>query len=425
MPASFPRFDQLFRPNGHVFYGWWIVMAGAFIQLLSSLLWMQSYGAYVVLLQDEFGWSKTLIAGAFAMTRIESGILGPLQGWMVDRYGPRIVLQFGTVMYGVGFMLFSQIDSVLGFYLTFALIAVGSSLGGFATLMVAVVSWFHRHRSKAVAMSQLGFSVGGLCVPVVVLALENFGWRETAFVSGIIVIVIGLPLAQVIRHRPESFGEVPDGISDDLARERSQKSTLRGRDLTASEAMRTSAFWLIAAGHAIALLSVSTLMVHLISHLTTGPLGYSLAAAAGMVSLMTGAQITGQFIGGFAGDRFNKRFICSVCLLGHGSGLALVAYATAPWMVALGVMAHGLSWGTRGPLMTAMRADYFGAKSFGTIMGFSSLIVMLGMSLGPVIAGYAADVTGDFLFGFTLLACVSVLGAMAFAVAKPPLRPLE
>ena len=88
-------------------------------------------------------------------------------------------------------------------------------------------------------------------------------------------------------------------------------------------------------------------------------------------------------------------------------------------------MAHGLSWGTRGPLMTAMRADYFGAKSFGTIMGFSSLIVMLGMSLGPVIAGYAADVTGDFLFGFTLLACVSVLGAMAFAVAKPPLRPLE
>ena len=161
MPATFPRFDQLFRPNGHVFYGWWIVMAGAFIQLLSSLLWMQSYGAYVVLLQDEFGWSKTLIAGAFAMTRIESGILGPLQGWMVDRYGPRIVLQFGTVMYGVGFMLFSQIDSVLGFYLTFALIAVGSSLGGFATLMVAVVSWFHRHRSKAVAMSQLGFSVGG------------------------------------------------------------------------------------------------------------------------------------------------------------------------------------------------------------------------------------------------------------------------
>ena len=204
------RFDQLFRPNGHVFYGWWIVMAGA-LQLLSSLLWMQSYGAYVVLLQDEFGWSKTLIAGAFAMTRIER-ILGPLQDWMVDRYGPRIVLQFGTVMYGVGFMLFSQIDSVLGFYLTFALIAVGSSLGGFATLMVAVVSWFHRHRSKSCGDVTTRIFGRGF-VSVVVLALENFGWRETAFVSGIIVIVIGLPLAQVIRHRPESFGEVPDGIS--------------------------------------------------------------------------------------------------------------------------------------------------------------------------------------------------------------------
>ena len=119
---------------------------------------------------------------------------------------------------------------------------------------------------------------------------------------------------------------MPDGISDDLARERSQKSTLRGRDLTASEAMRTSAFWLIAAGHAIALLSVSTLMVHLISHLTTGPLGYSLAAAAGMVSLMTGAQITGQFIGGFAGDRFNNdSYALSAC---WGMGLDLHSWLT-------------------------------------------------------------------------------------------------
>ena len=108
---------------------------------------MQSYGAYVVLLQQEFDWSKTVVAGAFAMTRIESGLLGPLQGWLVDRLGPRIILQVGMVLYGIGFMLFSQVDSILTFYLTFALMAVGSSLGGFATVMVAVVSWFRRHLS--------------------------------------------------------------------------------------------------------------------------------------------------------------------------------------------------------------------------------------------------------------------------------------
>ena len=150
-------FNRTVRPQGHVFYGWWIALATGGIHLLSSLLWMQSYGAYVVLLQAEFGWSKTVVAGAFALTRIESGLLGPIQGWLVDRFGPRIIVQIGMVLYGIGFMLFSQVDTILTFYLTFALMAVGSSLGGFATVMVAVVSWFSRHRSKAVAISSLGF----------------------------------------------------------------------------------------------------------------------------------------------------------------------------------------------------------------------------------------------------------------------------
>ena len=83
--------------------------------MLSGLLWMQSYGAYVVLLQDDFGWSKTMLAGAFALTRIESGILGPLQGWLVDKYGPRVILRIGIVIFGLGFILFSRIDSILTF----------------------------------------------------------------------------------------------------------------------------------------------------------------------------------------------------------------------------------------------------------------------------------------------------------------------
>ena len=239
--------DRALRPRGHVFYGWWIVLATGGIHLLSSVLWMQSYGAYVVLLQEEFGWSKTLIAGAFALTRIESGVLGPLQGWMVDRFGPRIVLQVGTVMYGVGFMLFSTVETVFGFYMTFALIAVGSSLGGFATIMVSVVSWFSRHRAKAIALSQLGFSIGGLCVPLVVIALESFGWRGTAMISGVLVLILGLPLAQVVRHRPEPYGEVADGIAPDEAVEAGVPAAKRKpeREFTARQAMRTSAFWLI------------------------------------------------------------------------------------------------------------------------------------------------------------------------------------
>jgi MFS family permease len=434
--------NRLFRPQGHVFYGWYIVGAAGGIQMLSGLLFMQSYGAYVVLLQEDFGWSKTMLAGAFALTRIESGILGPLQGWLVDKYGPRIILRIGIVIFGFGFILFSRIDSVITFYLTFAMIAVGSSLGGFATLMVSIVNWFSNHRAKAISFSQLGYSLGGLAVPLVILCLEGFGWRFTAMLSGIVVLVVGLPLVQMVKHRPSETGDVPDGVlvgslpaegslsaEGSLPAEGSEptdsaiKSVFNAtRDFTAKQAMRTSSFWLISVGHACALLTVSAVMVHMVPHLTEG-LGYSLSQAGLIVALMTGCQMLGQLAGGYLGDRFDKRIICICCMGAHAVGLLMIAYASNYWMVLGFTLLHGLAWGIRGPLMVALRADYFGPTSFGTIMGFSSLIVMLGMSSGPLVAGYLADLYGNYELGFTILAIGAFLGSFCFLAATPPKQP--
>ena len=418
MSSISKRFNSVFRPQGQLFHGWYIVSAAGGVQFLAAFLWMQSYGAYMVLLQEEFGWSKTLVAGAFALTRIESGILGPLQGWLVDRYGPRAILTIGTVLFGIGFMMFSRVDTLLEFYLVFVLIALGSSLGGFATVMVALVNWFNRHRAKAVALSQVGYSFGGFCVPLLILCLEAFGWRTTALYSGILVLLVGIPMVQVVRHRPRDYGEVADG--GEVTAAEGQVSVFRGgRDYTARQAMRTVAFWLISVGHACALLTVSAVLVHLVPQLT-GELGFSLTTAGLLVAVLTGFQLIGQLLGGFLGDRFNKRLICVVCMFGHAMGLVLLAYASSIWMVVGCTVLHGLAWGIRGPLMVAMRADYFGPSSFGTIMGFSSLIVMLGMSCGPIYAGYLADTYGNYQLAFSTLALAAVAGALCFALARPP-----
>ena len=421
MSRFLSQIDDVIRPAGHVFYGWYIVSAAGGLQLLSGLLWMHSYGAYVVLLQDEFGWSKALVAGAFALTRIESGTLGWLQGWLTDKYGPGNLLGVGVVIFGIGFMAFSQITTLLEFYLTFALIAVGSSLGGFATVMVSIVNWFSRHRAKAVALSQVGYSLGGLAVPVVIICLEAFGWRTTAFYSGVMVIVVGFPLVFLVRHRPQDYGELVDGGSQ-LNSDGTPMVFASGRDFTARQAMRTSSFWLISLGHAFALLTVSAIMVHLVSHLTES-LDYSLAQAGLVVAALTGFQMLGQIGGGFIGDRFNKPLICVVCMICHTAGLFLIANATELWMVILFTAMHGLAWGIRGPLMVALRADYFGPSSFGTIMGFSSLIVMLGMSIGPIYAGYMADAQGDYVTGFSVLGIGALLGSLCFLFARAPVHP--
>jgi sugar phosphate permease len=291
--------------------------------------------------------------------------------------------------------------------------------------MVSIVGWFNRHRAKAIAMSQLGFSIGGLSVPMVVFLLQTYGWRTTAFLSGVAVIVIGLPLVQLIRHRPEDHGELPDGeppVETEIEEEGAEAQTLT-RDFTAREAMRTPAFWLISLGHALALLTVSAVMVHLIAHLTES-LDYSVAEAGGVVALLTGFMMLGQLSGGYLGDRFNKRLICAACMVAHAAGLLLVTFAgsfSEPLLFVLAfTVLHGLAWGTRGPLMVALRADYFGPSSFGTIMGFSSLIVMLGMSGGPVFAGLMADIYGNYEIGLAVLAGLSLLGSFTFLAATPP-----
>ena len=416
------RLDQLLRPNGTWFYGWWIVAAGMGVQYLGSLLWMQSYGAYAVLLQQEFQWSMTMISVAFALTRVESGLLGPFQGWLVDRYGPRRILTIGMLMYGVGMLLLSQIHSVWTYYLTVVLISLGASLGGFHTLMVSVVNWFSRHRTKAVAWSQMGYSFGGLSIPVLAFLMEQYGWRAVAIGSGILILGLGLPLVQVVRHRPEEKGTVVDGALPSAPSSTASRFSTPP-SLTWQEALRTPAFWLISAGHGIALLTVSTVIVHLIPFLTTG-LEMSLTTAGLVFATVSTFQFTGQLLGGYLGDRFDKRLLCVGCMISHGLGLSLLVYfRDLPFIFAF-AMLHGLAWGIRGPLMVALRADYFGPKAFGLIMGLSSMIVMLGTMGGPVLSGILVDRMGNYSLAFQLISLSAGVGAVCFWAARKP-QPVQ
>lgn len=407
--------------RGRVFYGWWIVAAGFGIEGLIGALMFHAYGAYLVLLREEFGWSKTMLSAAFAMARAESGILGPVQGWLIDRFGPRALIRVGMVVFGLGFVLFSQIGGPVMFFVTFFTMALGSSLGGYLPIGVAIVRWFRRHRALALSVSGMGMSIGGLLTPVVVLAMSRVGWRWTAFASGVLVIAVGLPLAQIVRSHPDTLGLTPDGdprpapAPDAPARQAEPNFTPR-------QAIATGAFWYISAGHGAALLVVSAVLVHMVVHVTER-LGFSLPEAASVVALMTVMQAVGQVSGGWLGDRFSKRRIAAACMLGHAVGLVVLAVATAFWMVLAFAILHGLAWGMRGPLMAAIRADYFGSASFGMISGISSMVLMVGMMGGPLVAGVLADRTGSYVPGFAVLAGLAALGSGCFLRARRPHLP--
>jgi sugar phosphate permease len=407
-----------------VFFGWWIVAAAAGMQALQTVLLMQAFGAYAAVLRDEFGWSKTALAGAASLQRVESGLLGPPQGWLLQRFGSRAVMRVGIVILALGFFLFSRVDSLTTFYLTFLLMAIGASLSGFMSLTTLVVQWFERRRATAMAFMQTGMSIGGIIVPLVAWSLVALGWRTTAVLSGIVVLVVGLPLVQLMRDEPEAYGMQPDGRRpEEIAPGGSAPAAAPERaEFTPRQALRTRAFWFIGFGHALAVLVVSALMVHLVVYLKED-MGFTVTGAAAIVSIMTAITMAAQIGGGYLGDRIEKRKIATVAMFGHALGLFALAWGGSLYWVLAFTLLHGAAWGVRGPLMQAMRADYFGRRSFGVIMGFSSMVVMFGNVAGPLIAGVMADQAGSYRSGFTILAALAGLGSIFFAFATKPAPP--
>jgi MFS family permease len=408
------------RPRRRLFFGWRIAGAGALILTLQSALILQAFGTYAVIFQERFGWSRTTISVAYSFNRAESGLLGPLNGWALHRFGSRRVMRVGALVTTLGFVAFSQMRTPAHFIASFFVIAVGASLSGFLTVNTEIVRWFERRRTRALSLTSVGFAAGGLLAPAVVLSLRHLGWRQTAFGSGVLLGTAALVLASFFGTAPAERGELVDG-GPGPDRDGGRRPVAR-RHLSAREALHTRAFWLLAFGHASALLVVGSVIAHLSLFLTTEE-GFTLQGASFVVAGIPIAQLAGMVAGGALGDRMSKRLLCSGAMFGHVAGLLLLTFATHRWMVWALVVLHGLAWGMRGPLMSAIRADYFGSTSFSQVMGYSSIILMFGMVGGPLFAGVLADVTGSYRAGFTILAALSATGSLLFALATPPALP--
>lgn len=405
------------------FYGWWVTGAAATMFSIQTAAWGATFGAYLLQVQDEFGWSKLAISTAFSVSHVISGLIAPGQGWMIDRFGSRVVMRAGVSMLGIAFIMLSLVNNLWLFYAIVLMVGLGTNLAGFITLNTAVANWFIRKRALALGLSSTGIGIGGLLAPLVTWSLVTNGWRPTAFWTGVAVMLIALPLSQLLRQRPQDYGMLPDGAKPRLEGDSAQAlpKTATPIDFTVAEAMRDRSFWLVSVGHGMALVSVFAVMVHLVPLLVEGH-GWSETSAQAMFAVVSTSSLIGQVGGGFLGDRFSKTRLSAACMIGHGIALLMMATADSAIVIAAAAMLHGLSWGVRGPLMMAIRADFYGMRNFGTIMGYSTAIIMVGPLIGPALAGGLNDYFGGYTEAFALLGIMTAVSTLFFLLArKPPL----
>ena len=398
---------------------------------LGGGLFFTGFGFFFEPIRQHFGWSRTLLSGAYALTRVESGFFGPVEGYLIQRFGPRAMMTIAFVVFGLGYMLLSRVNSPFTFYLAFIVLATGAGSAGFSGVMASINNWFRRKRASAIGFAMLGMGLGGVIFPpILAFGLDNYSWQTVSVASGVFVIAVGVAISRVVRYSPEPYGYLPDGArsssnevpatgsSQTASAKQRQRELPTEYDFSALEALKTRAFWLMSIGHAMALLVISVVNLHQVPFLET-QLGFTKAMTAVVVMVLMGTSMFGQIAGGFIGDRFPKNYAVAATILGHSGGLFLLATADGYPQVMVSAVVQGLAWGVRGPLLTSMRGDYFGRRSFALIQGFSQMVIMIGMVVGPILSGYFAD-HFSYQLGFKVIAACAAPGVLMFVWLKSP-----
>ena len=400
------------------------------VMVMQGGLYAYGFSAFFVPLAATLGTSRGVLSMAFSFTRLESSLLGPIEGFLIDRFGPRGIMYVGFAIFGLSFLLFSRVNSLLGFYLVFPLIALGASMSGFLPVVTAVNNWFSRRRGFATGVSSAGVNVGGMLVALVAIAITTYGWRTTTVMIAVIIWVLGFPMAAMMRHRPQQYGYLPDG--DEPVEETvspvegapsegdgaEDSSTDETPDFTPIQALKTPAFWFIASAHGFSLFIVGSVSIHQIPLLVD--VGISFETSASILAFMTFVAMLGRVAGGYLGDKLGRKLVLVVCFFLMSVGVVVLATAqTVPQAMVYAVL-YGLGYGARAPILIALRGEFFGPRNFATIMGLSQPVMVIGSFFGPIAAGFAYDVQGSYRMVFSIIAAVNLIGAvLVFFIKKP------
>ncbi len=430
---AFTSADGTPPPSDHdkraprVFYGWWLLGAGlAAMTVISATTW-QATGTFLVALEEEFDWSRTILSGAFAIARAEGAVMGPFEGLLTDRLGGRRTMLIGFLVCGGGFFLFTGIRDPVTFYLAYLVITIGAGLAGFIPMITIVNNWFVRNRTRAMSVIFVGGSLGGAFNPLLAWGIENYGWRWVSGGIGGFYMLVTLPIVLLIRDRPERYGLRPDGDPPDAPEEapsagqRPRSRVQPAPDYTPRQALRTRAFWIIAVAHACSATVFSTMTVHLVPFLTDQ--GLSLTTAGLAVLLMAIVSGVFQAFGGWLGDRMDKRYVVFGFMIIHGLGTLFLLLVNNLRLALVYAVFTGVGHGGRGPATTSLRGDYFGRRSFGTIMGLSALPMNIGSIAVPLITGIVFDMTNSYRGPFLALGLLIFAGAALMLFLGPPQPP--
>ena len=399
-----------------------LVAATGGVFTLGTGLW--SVGAFVIPMEEELGWNRTTLLGGLTVRALVAGALSPFIGPLFDtRHGPRFLSMSTAVLMGVSLIGLRWVDEVWQYYLLFGGVGALANVAGGTVLVEAVVpKWFIRQRGRAVALASMGGVLGPIFPAGIQFAISAFGWRDAWLALGVFTTVVLLPLAFLIRTRPEDMGLLPDGDTEASAQSPSRRNTNASPavDLTRGQAIRTRTFWILVLTFSLTGLGVQGFISNWLPYFQD--IGFSATTGALALTVFGIFVLPARFFWGSLADVFPVRLLLMVQhILTALVVLLLLNIGNFPLLIAFAVL-MGLTYGGYVPLQRLIYPIYYGRAHLGAIRGIMRPALTLASAAGPLVIAGIYDLKGSYTLAFVFVMFMWLVAGLMFLLAKPPVR---
>ena len=436
-PGGGPRRSRF----GGVYYGWYLLAGASVMNAFGGTVVWQGFAVFFIPVAESLGITYWQTSLAFALARAENGVLGPITGWALDRFGYIPLIFSGALLTGFGYILLSRQDTYISFLIVYlCVISIGSSTSFMQATTAALNTWFIRYRGMVMSINSAAFRFGGaIVIPLLSVGVINLGWQTTSWIVGVALIVLIAPLAFLFRRSPESMGLNPDGgvslyhmrrrllrrnesrRSDDGEREsdhaqdESSPTTSDG-DFTTKQALMTPSFWILVTATTLRISVHGTIFLHFIPILVSR--GETQQVAANLVGLISLAAVPVILVTGYFSDRVGRPLMLTFLYSASAASLLLITLVEGTWPIFIAMLLFtGSEAGSS--LNWAIIGDLFGRARYATIRGMMAPIYNMALIVAPVAAGYTFDRLGTYQPVLIAGTVLMIIASLVFLSLQP------
>lgn len=378
----------------------------------------ETFGVFLLPLSEHFSWERAQVASVYSVYMVALGVGSLIAGLIFDRFGARSNYLLGCSLLALAYGLAGQLSNLWQFYLVVGVAGgVGAAMVGIIPSQSLISRWFERRLGTAMSLSYSAQGLGTLAlVPITQLTLARVGWESTyrygsmIFVA-LLVLVIFMPWKSISRGAADNPRKTSDG-----------KPTY---GLSLREAVKTRGFWGFFGIFSCTAIGIFGISLQTVAYLIEQ--GFSEVRASLAFGTIGMLSFAGMALTGFAADRWPKHLVATfsytLSFIGIGAA-ALLQWQSSWFLLAVFVLAFGLSAGARGPIITTLMARHFAGKGLATIYGAANLGQGVGAATGAFASGWLFDLTGGYNSGFLLCSLFTFFGAALFWVV-PEIRYAE